>query len=78
MRLCEQSTSDLLNNMQNEASEIIERSQNDFRERLVKNRIGKINVSEVALARDIQLAVDELNDKIKEARELFKETGKIT
>ncbi|KKN53620.1 hypothetical protein LCGC14_0600510 [marine sediment metagenome] len=78
MRLCEQSTSDLLNNMQDEASEIIDRSQNDFRERLVKNRIDKINVREVALARDIQHAVDGLNDKINEARELFKETGKIT
>lgn len=78
MRLCEQSTSDILNNMQNEASEIIERSQNDFRGRLAVNRIDKINVREVALVRDIQLAVDELNDKIKEARELFKETGKIT
>ncbi|HEA19381.1 MAG TPA: hypothetical protein ENH87_00470 [Pricia antarctica] len=64
--------------MQNEASEIIERSQNDFRGRLAVNRIDKINVREVALVRDIQLAVDELNDKIKEARELFKETGKIT
>ncbi|KKK89332.1 hypothetical protein LCGC14_2734140, partial [marine sediment metagenome] len=43
----------------------------------VKNRIGKVDVQEVAIARDIQLAVDELNNKIDIARELFKETGKI-
>lgn len=76
MKLCEQSTSDLLNNMQDMASEVIERSQNDFRQRLVVNRIGPLNAREVALAGDIQHAVDELNNKIDEARELFEQTGK--
>ena len=72
------SITDLLNLMQDAASEVFEQSQNDFRERLVKNRIGKVNVREVAIARDIQLAVDELNNKIDAARDLFKETGKTS
>ena len=77
MNLKPLSITDILNLMQDMASEIFEQSQNDFRERLVKNRIGKVDVQEVAIARDIQLAVDELNNKIDIARELFKETGKI-